>query len=489
MPKIIILRIRGKIRKNGDQVLEKIKGYSSLRVPAKASIWYIGSAGVARAIGALSTPIFTRLLTPEEYGLYPLYTSWLSVLSVLVTLEVTGSVIYRGFQRYEDKKEGFTSAALGLLGSIFVIFCALYFAFHRYIEKITTLTPGISIFMLVEIFASSVISLYLAKARFEYKYKAVSALNIASAVLIPFSALLVILLTTIRAEARIYSSSAVTAAIALPILILILMRSDKLYSKEIWKYLLKRSIPLLPHYFAMTLILRAAEISIGRFHGTEALGQYSIAVSVGMILTIVTCGLISALSPWIMRKIREGGIDKIREFLLLITRALSLIALLILAAAPEILAFLAADGFRSGLPAIYPLEIAAILSFLSGAVMSACAYYERGGISSLASIIAASVSVILAFLVLPRVDFRLAGIFALLSYAVMVLMSSLVFKRLSGEYPINIRKSAVILVFTLAYAAILFAFRGFIISRFFLSLPILALLLTTMKDIYFKVKE
>jgi O-antigen/teichoic acid export membrane protein len=469
--------------------LENARKTIALKVPAKATVWYIGSSAAARLIGAMSSPIFTRLLSAEEFGIFSLYSSWVGVLSVLVTLEITGNVIYRGFQEHEDKKEEFASAALGLLGTLFVGFCTLYFAFYSFIQDFIELSLGISIFMMLEIFGAAVISLYLAKAKFEYKYKSVSVLNVISAVAIPFFAVLLILLTKIRAEARIYTSSLVTLAIAVPIVFILVKRADKLYSREIWGYLLKRSIPLLPHYLAAALILRAAEISIGKNHGTAALGQYSIAMSVGMILTIVTGGILSALAPWMIRKIRDGAIGKIREFLLLITRALGLLALLVLAAAPELLSFLAADGFRSALPSVYPLEIAAIFSFLSGAVMSASTYFKKGGLSSLASVGTAAVSVLFAFLLLPRIDYRWAGVFALICYLLMTLFASFIFKRLSGEFPIDLKKTALIFIFTVVYAAILYMFRGAIVSRIFLAMPILALLLMTAKEVYLAVKE
>ena len=469
--------------------MEAINKYKALRVPAKASIWYIASSGIARAVGALCTPIFTRLLTPTEYGLYPLYASWLGILSVLVTLEMSGSIIYRGYQRFEGRREDFTSAAIGVISTVFIGFCALYFAFHGFIENFTGLGTRVSIFMFLEIYGAAIISLYLAKAKFEYKYKAVTLLNILSSVLIPFSAIILILSTGIRAEARIYTSAIITLAIAVTIIATTVKRVDKLYSAEMWRYLLGRSIPLLPHYLSASLILKAGEISIGRSHGTAALGQYSIAVSVGMILTVVTGGLLSALVPWIMRKIREGGIDRVREMLLLITRALALISLLVLAAAPEVLSLLAAEGFRDALPAVYPIEIAALLSFLSGTIMSACTYYERGGLSSLASVLAAAVSIALAFLVLPRVDYRFAGVFALISYLVMAVISSFIFKRLSGEFPIDVRKSAVILTLSATYGGVLFVLRGVMLSRIFLALPLLALLLMSAKELYVKIKE
>jgi O-antigen/teichoic acid export membrane protein len=447
------------------------------------------SGAIARGIGALSTPIFTRLLTPSEYGLYPLYNTWLGVLSVIVTLEVTGSAIYRGFQKYDGKKDEFTSAALGLIGSIFVGFCAVYFAFYGFLGDITGLNVRNTVFMFAQILGTAIISLYLAKARYEYKYKAVAVLNMISAVTIPLSAIMIISLSGVRAEARIYASSIITLLIAIPLSFAIVKNSDKLYSGEIWRYLLGRSIPLLPHYFATALILKAGEISIGRAHGTEALGRYSIAISVGMIMTVVTVGLTSALSPWIMRKIREGSIDKMRDFLFALTKALALLSLGVLAIAPEILSFLAAEGFREALPAVYPLEIAVILSFLSGAVMSGCAYYERGGLTSLPSIAAALVSVVLSAFVLPNIDYRFAGVFALISYFIMMLLTSFVFKRLSGEYPINLKKGSATLILTITYATVLFVFRSVLISRIFLALPLIPLLILSARDIWEMIRE
>ena len=109
-----------KIREKTEyDLLENIRKIS-LRVPAKASMWYTASSILSKGISALCTPIFTRLLTPSEYGLYPLYNTWLSVVTVIVTLELTGGVIYRGLQKFEDKKDEFISSAFGLFLFVFI---------------------------------------------------------------------------------------------------------------------------------------------------------------------------------------------------------------------------------------------------------------------------------------------------------------------------------------------------------------------------------
>ena len=460
-----------------------------LRKPAAASIWYIASGGFARGIGALTTPIFTRLLTPTEYGLYPLYNSWISVFSVFITLELTGSLIFRGFQKYEEQKDAFICATLGLLSIIFIIFCALYFAFYSTLGEITGLNLTTTFFMFAQIFATAVISLYTSRAKFEYKYRTVVALNITSATFSPLLAIFFILAINLKSEARIYASAITALLISMPLIINIIRKSKKLYSKEIWKFLLKRGIPLIPHYFATSLILRASDISIGRTHGTESLGKYSIAMSIGMLLTIVTSGLLSALGPWLIRRIKDGNIERIRDFLFLLTKALAILSLLILSLAPEIFSLLATEDFRSALPSVYPLEIAAIASFISGAIMSGCAYYERGFFSSLPAIASALLSVILSFTILPKIDYRFASLFTLLSYLLMTLLTAIIFKKLSGEFPIRLKSSASLMILTLGYAALLFIFNSVLISRIFLALPLIPLLILCAKNILCYIKE
>ncbi len=469
--------------------MENIKKPSVIRVPAKASIWYIASSALSRSIGVMGTPIFTRLLTPAEYGLFPLYNTWLGLFTVIVTLELTNGIIYRGFQKYENKKDEFTSSAFGLFTVVFIGFCALYFAFSRFLNEITGLNTFITFLMFMQIFANTTIAFYMAKAKYEYKYKNVAFLNILSSFGIPLISILLVLAANIRAEARIIGSALVLILIALPIGYSILRSSGRLFDFNIWKFLLKSNLPLIPHYLSMALILRIGEITVGRVHGTEALGKYSVALSVGMSLTVITNGLLSALTPWMLRKIRNGDTPKIRDFLLMLTKGLSALSLVILSFAPEVISVLTPDAFRSILPAVYPLEIAVVPMFLSNALVSGEMYYEKSAISALPSIISAAISAVLSLLVLPRIDYRFVSVFVLISYIVLAVLNALTFKRMSGESPVHIRKSSFVFLLTVLYAALLFLFRNVFMSRVILVLPIIPILFTLGKDIWREIRE
>ena len=175
--------------------MENIKKMLKLRVPAKASAWYIGSSVLAKGISTLVTPIFTRLLTPEEYGLYPLYLSWLSVFTILLSLELAGGVTYRGLQKFENDKDEFISVSFGLFLCVFIVFSTLYFAFSSFINSITGLSTFVTFLMLSTIFANTVISFYTAKAKYEYQYMRATLLNLLSSLLIPLLSISLIFLS------------------------------------------------------------------------------------------------------------------------------------------------------------------------------------------------------------------------------------------------------------------------------------------------------
>ena len=59
----------------------------------KSGIWYTAANFLTKSIGFITTPIFTRLMTHDEFGLYNNFTSWTSTLTILVTLNLTSTFI------------------------------------------------------------------------------------------------------------------------------------------------------------------------------------------------------------------------------------------------------------------------------------------------------------------------------------------------------------------------------------------------------------
>ena len=431
------------------------------------------SGFISRGVGVVGTPIFTRLLTPLEYGLYPLYTTWLSLTSSLITSALAGAAVYRGLQRYADRREEFISAAIGfglmLSGSLllFILF------FGKTLSYAIGLEYGVLIMLGTECALSTVIAIKSAELRFEYKYRSLAAVNILSAILTPLLSVLFVLLTPYKSAARIFGSLSVAVIIAMPMLLGSIARGKRMYNRELWRYLLRIGLPLIPQYACSALILRVSEMVIGRSHGRAALAGYSVGVSVGLALSFLTNALIQAISPWIMRKLDRGEGEKISAVVTASVKALMLASLPVMALAPEILSIITTPEYREALPTVYPLALAAPLMLPSGLSRSADSFYERGARSALPTLTAASVSVLAALSILPHVDYRLSPLFTLAAYGILAILSVLSFKKSSGNPLVNAPKCTLTFAFCLFYGALLFALRDVLILRVILIVPLI----------------
>ena len=82
---------------------------SSNQKALKAGVWYTISNFTNRALGAILTPIMTRLLTTSEYGDFVNFSSWAGILIVITSLDMANVIIRAKFD-YEDDFDGYMNS-------------------------------------------------------------------------------------------------------------------------------------------------------------------------------------------------------------------------------------------------------------------------------------------------------------------------------------------------------------------------------------------
>ena len=79
----------------------------------KSGIWYTASNFLVKGIAFLTTSIFSRLLTKADFGLYNNYISWLSIATILVTLNLDSTLISARYD-YEKRFDEYIFSVLAL---------------------------------------------------------------------------------------------------------------------------------------------------------------------------------------------------------------------------------------------------------------------------------------------------------------------------------------------------------------------------------------
>ena len=87
--------------------------YIDLSPPVKAALWFTICSIIQKGISLMSIPIFTRILTTEQYGTYSLYQAWYDIVKLFATLNIYAAVFNNGMVKFENDRDRFTSSMQG----------------------------------------------------------------------------------------------------------------------------------------------------------------------------------------------------------------------------------------------------------------------------------------------------------------------------------------------------------------------------------------
>lgn len=381
--------------------IEKSRRLSSLRLPAKATIYYMLSSALAKAVGILTTPIFTRILTGEEYGRYTFYMSWLGLCTTVCTSFISQAVIYRGLEKFKAEKDEFIFSSFVPGIGFSAIFCALLFAFRRLFD----LNGDIVVLLTIQIFCDIIVGFCQTLRRYSYDYRGLSLTNAVSVISTPILAAILIFGAKAGYQGRIFALLLVSLMIASPHLSRILHIGKVKFNKEIAIYISKRSFPLLPHAASVAVGAEIDKLMITAMLGAEALAKYSVAHTLGLGLGFAVSALASALYPWVIRKLSAGKDETVEPIFSAIVSGLGASAMTVALLVPEIFMFLAPPEYADARLATIPLLLSTLPSFASSFITLAIVHSEHSGYTSVSAIAQVAASLLLNFILIPRLGF------------------------------------------------------------------------------------
>ncbi len=386
------------------------KFINSLRLPARASLWYIGTAAVTKGVGFLITPIFTRALTEEEYGAFTLYVSVLGAVSILVSAVTSGSTVYIALGKYREEAGDCYASLICVSFGFSAAICALLFAFSPIFE----LSAIFCLLIFLQILFDCAVSIYLSVLRFSYVYKRVAVICIFEAAASPVLAILLMSFGVNGDFARILSLLA-TSFVAAVYSLAVLTKKRGRVNKGMIKYTLRESLPLLPHTASSSVTAQADKLILTAVSGAAALAKYSVVHSVSVGLTFVASALGSALTPWVLRHSGKGEEGRVSAVLSLIYRILSMLTLFLLAVIPEAVRFLAPPEYSEAIGAALPITLSTLPAFITSLSTVGISHSEKSRYSVNIAVTAALLNILLNFMLIPYFGYLGAGLALFLS--------------------------------------------------------------------------
>lgn len=414
-------------------MLKFIKKYKEIPIAAKVSVAYAVCSILQRCLSFITLPLFTRILTKEEYGQYSVYTSWSAILTIFITLNLAYGSFSTAMVKFEDKRDEYISSIQGISVCLGLLFLAIYVPFDFLWNKLFKLPTALIIMMVVEIVANMAILCWNGKKRFEFKYKSVVAITLGMSILSPVLAYILIKNSEEKGYARIIGYSAVIICVGFIIFIVNLYNGKRLYNKEFWKYALSFNVPLIIYYLSQVIFNQSDRIMIDHICGTDKAGIYSVAYSLAIILTFVLNAINNSYQPWFYGKIKENKEYENKKISNGIAVLMAVLLLGIIAMAPEIILVMAGKEYMEAVWIVPPVAGSILLLLYSQFYINIEFYYEKKKRLIYASVFAALINIILNAIFIPEFGYIIAGYTTWISYIVFVIMNYMEMKKILKE--------------------------------------------------------
>lgn len=394
--------------------------FKSIPVEVRASVAYTLCSILQNGLAFITLPIFTRLMSTEQYGQYTIYASWSAMICIFVTLNLPYGSFAKAMVKYEDRREAYISSAEGICLLLAGIFFVIYLPARAFWNRFLELPTALVVVMVLEMLANTGILLWSGKKRFEYKYKEVIAVTLVTSLLAPVLAYLLVINTEEKGYARIIGYASVTILVGGAVFIMNAYRGKRLYTKELWSYALSFNLPLICYYLSQSVFNQSDRVMISHYCGKDKAAVYGVAYSLSMVLTFVLNAINNSYVPWFYGKIEQNAKRDNQKISAIIAILMAFLLLGVIWLAPEIILIMAGAKYTGAIWVVPPVAMSVLLLFYSQLFINVEFYYEKKKHLIFASVGSAAVNIVLNAWLIPVFGFVAAGYTTLVSYVIFV---------------------------------------------------------------------
>ena len=418
-------------------VRELNKNYYNLSKPAKASIWFAVANILRKGIQFLVVPLYTRLMTTEQYGEYSVFFSWQDIIRVFATLMLFNYVFNNGMIKYAEDKDNFIASLVGISTAATLCCVMIYSFFNRQIREFTGIPKYLFLLMFVEFFFMSSFEYWCSEHRFRFEYRPVVRASIFMSVLTPVMSVVLMLLFSERGQAAIVARILVAIGIYVYPFLIVNKRSHAYFNETYWKFVLGFSIPLIPHQLSFILLQQSDRVMINKICGSSDAGIYSLAYSIAMVLLLFNDAILMSYNAWLYQKMKSGSIEEIRKVASLLVIFIAVPGCALMLVAPECMKILGTAEYYQAVYAIAPVAASVFFMFLFNLFVGVEYYFEKTNFVVIATVTAVVFNIIANMICIPRFGFLAAAYTTLGGYAIMALMHYAFMKKVQSNHCIK----------------------------------------------------
>lgn len=392
------------------------RSWRALPRGAKVTLAFFAAKAASAGAQYLITPVYTRLLTPDEYGQMSIFMTWVQVFGIVAMFCLSYGVFNNGMVDYPDKRNEFAFSMLVLSNLITVGFSAVLLAIYPRIRNVIGLDYPMVILMCTLFFFQPAYNFYIGKERYELRYKSVFAATVVTVTLSPLAAICCMLLCKNRLYGQVFGAQVSLIALYAGYYVYLARKSGGRVHTEFWKAALLFNLPIIPHYLSQYLLNHSDRLMIARLAGDSAAGFYSVAYAVAQVPLIGWNAISDALLPYTFEKCKNQDLEALPKLMFPVLAGFIGLCSVVILFAPEAVAMMATREYRQAIYVIPPIVGGIFFQAQYSVCSNVVYYYKKPQYMMIGSITATILNIVLNYICIPRFGYIAAGYTTLVSY-------------------------------------------------------------------------
>lgn len=415
---------------------------------------------LSKIIAVFLMPVYTSVLTREEYGAMALIVSCKGIIDLFSNLNIHSGIARDYYEKDVNRSRLVSTGFYSILTLSISILCMLIITRNFWTELVLELPQKYDfafLLMLLSIPAGSILSYFSILTRFKKKpilYTIGSLIQI----------LIQISISVIGVVVLRYGIVSVFVGVLIAelfgIIYFAFINREYIELSFEWEYLkraLLYAIPTLPAILAGWIDTSVGQIFINKYVSMEDLGVYSIALQFASIFTLISIGLNNTWGPFLYENYTKEGFKKqVNDLFTIIVLGLTIVSVTISLLSKELVLLLSNPSYINAAEYIVLLCIPMAVYLLFPIVSSGISISRDTKYIGIAYVAGSLINILFLLLLIPKMGIIIVPISLALSRIVSYIIQYIVTKRkgilaLPSKYIVFLIAMCIAMYFVVTY--------------------------------------
>ena len=419
------------------------------RAAGKSAVWYTASSLLTKGLAFITIPIFTRIMTTGEFGLFNNFAAWQVILISVFSLEGYATLNRARLDIHGRELQNYQFTLLTSAMGLSALLGVLLFLFPAIPEYLTDLDSKYLYAMVLYLMFHPSFSMFQMLQRVQYRYKLSAGLTLASSLVATGCSVALVVLLPDALMGRIVGQYGPYILLGMAFY-LWYWKSGGTFRVSYLKYALPLFVPLIVAALGSQILLLGCRIVVQHTCGSDQVAYLSLATSLTQIALILIGSINNAWAPWMYDCLEHGEPGRARRFFERYLWGIVALCFAVSIFAPELVWVLGGDGYRDALPIVPSFMTMCAFSMLPNQYIYLETYHKDAGFGGIATLVFGLVNVPLSWLAVVAFGFEGVGYASIASNILLIAAHKVLLRKKGIEDIFATKRTVLALVAALA---------------------------------------